>query len=327
MSEAQEHYHSPETDIGVAKRVLSIETMALQELTASLDQNFVDALDVFSNTKGKVIITGMGKSGHVGCKIAATMASTGTSAFFVHPGEASHGDLGMISQDDSILALSNSGESAELFDIIQYAKRFSVPLVAITKNADSTLGKAADIVLVLPSMEEACPMRLAPTSSTTMSLALGDAIAVALLERRGFSSSDFKIFHPGGKLGTQLLYVTDLMHSGDDMPRVRDDATIKDAVMEMSSKRGGCVAVFDQAGGLLGMITDGDLRRHLSPDLLEKSVTQIMTKNPKMISAKTMAAEALAVMNAKSITSLFVEEEGHAVGIIHIKDCIAAGVA
>ena len=317
-----------QSDIDVAKRVLGIETEALQKLADGIDENFAKAIDIFDKTEGRVVITGMGKSGHIGSKIAATMASTGTPAFFVHPGEASHGDMGMITQQDSILALSNSGESSELFDILQYAKRFSVPLVAVTRDENSTLGKAADVVLKLPTMQEACPMRLAPTSSTTMSLAMGDAVAVALLERRGFSSSDFKVFHPGGKLGQQLLYVTDLMHSGEDMPRVSSNATIKDAVVEMSSKRGGCVGVLEEGTDkLLGMITDGDLRRHLSPDLLDKSVAEIMTKNPQTISGKIMAAEALAIMNQKSITSLFVEDNGVVSGIIHVKDFLAAGVA
>jgi arabinose-5-phosphate isomerase len=277
--------------------------------------------------KGRIIVTGMGKSGHIARKIAATMTSTGTPAHFVHPGEASHGDLGVITADDAVLAISNSGETAELSDIIAYCKRFSIPLIGMVRRKESKLVDAADIPLVLPEIPEASPTG-APTTSTTMMLALGDALAVALLERKGFTKEDFSAFHPGGKLGAAFMLVDALMHSGNELPLIGDCATMQEAILTMTAKRFGCVAVLSGKQHLAGVITDGDLRRHMQPDLLHKNVTEIMTKNPLTIRPGALAAEALNIMNARSITSLFVvNDEKKPVGIIHIHDCLRAGIA
>jgi arabinose-5-phosphate isomerase len=256
------------------------------------------------------------------------MASTGTPAYFVHPGEASHGDLGMIRQDDVILALSWSGETAELADIITYAKRFSIPLIAITSSADSALGRQADVCLCLPKSEEACPNGLAPTTSTTMQLAMGDALAVALLEARGFSASDFRLYHPGGKLGASLSYVRDVMHAGDRLPLIRPDATMGEAILEISAKGFGCVGVIDPAGKLIGIVTDGDLRRHMAPDLVTTRVGDIMTSKPRTIVADLLAAEALEILNSRKISALFVlDGEGRPAGVVHLHDLLRVGVA
>ncbi|MBX6366383.1 MAG: KpsF/GutQ family sugar-phosphate isomerase [Rhodospirillales bacterium] len=318
---------SPAADIEVARRVLLAEKRGLEALAASLDASFAAAIEVFAAVRGRVVVTGMGKSGHVARKIAATLASTGTPAQFVHPGEASHGDLGMIASGDAVLALSNSGETAELDDIIAYATRFRIPLVAMTRRAKSVLAEAADVALVLPATEEACPLGLAPTTSTTMMLALGDAIAVALLERKGFSSDDFKIFHPGGRLGRRLLRVAEIMHAGDAVPLVPRGTPMSEAVLVMTAKSFGCVGV-TQGGRLAGIVTDGDLRRHMEKDLLARPVEEVMTANPKTIDAGALAAEALAIMNEHAITSLMVvDEERRPQGILHIHDCLRAGVA
>jgi arabinose-5-phosphate isomerase len=269
----------------------------------------------------------MGKSGHVARKIAATLASTGTPAQFVHPAEASHGDLGMIAASDAVLALSNSGDTAELGDIVAYAARFRIPLVAMTRRAPSVLAEAADVALVLPATEEACPLGLAPTTSTTMMLALGDAIAVALLERKGFSSEDFKVFHPGGRLGRRLLRVADIMHGGSAVPLVPRGAPMSEAVLVMTAKSFGCVGV-TEAGRLAGIVTDGDLRRHMESDLLARAVEEVMTASPKTIGPGALAAEALGIMNERAITSLMVvDEERRPLGILHIHDCLRAGIA
>jgi len=269
----------------------------------------------------------MGKSGHVARKIAATMASVGTPALYVHPGEASHGDLGMITPADAILALSYSGETGELADLVGYTRRYSIPLIAITSKADSTLAQAADVALTLPAAAEACPLGLAPTTSTTMTLALGDALAVALLERRGFSSDDFQVLHPGGRLGKRLVRVRDLMHDGDALPLVDRALTMAEVLIIMTAKGFGCVGVIEADGALAGVITDGDLRRNMAPDLLGRTATEVMTAAPKTIRPEALAAEALGHMNAKAITSLFVVTDGKPIGIVRMHDCLRAGVA
>jgi arabinose-5-phosphate isomerase len=271
----------------------------------------------------------MGKSGHVGRKIAATFASTGTPALYVHPAEASHGDLGMITAQDVVLALSNSGETPELADIVAYSRRFAIPLLAIVGRSPSSLAETADLALILPKRPEACPMGLAPTTSSTAMLALGDALAVALLERRGFGSHDFSLLHPGGKLGRRLVRVDQLMHSGSELPLVGLDAGMSEVLLEMTAKRLGCVGVLNGQGGLAGIITDGDLRRHMSPALLERRAVEIMTAGPKTIRPQALAAEALAVMNQseRPFTVIFVVEDSRPVGALHMHDCLRAGIA
>lgn len=316
-------------DILSAKRTIDKEVEALRMMEDELNGTLTQALDLMQNTKGRVIVTGMGKSGHVGSKIAATLASTGTPSFFVHPGEASHGDLGMLTKDDIVLAISNSGETKELSDIILYCKRYDIPLIAISKNPNSTLGKMGDILLKLPDDGEACPLGLAPTSSTTATMVLGDILAVCLLERRGFSKTDFRQRHPGGKLGSYLLKVSDLMHKDNEMPLVKTGTPLQTALLEMTSKMLGCVGIVSNDNKLIGIITDGDLRRNLSPDMLTKTADDIMTHNPKCVGPDILAAEAINTMNTtgKGITQLFVVEEQKPVGIIHMHDCLRAGVA
>ncbi len=316
-----------EDDLKSARRVLQLEAEGLKALSDTLDHDFASAVCLLSKTKGRIVVTGMGKSGHIGRKIAATLASTGSPAFFVHPGEASHGDLGMVTSQDAILALSNSGETAELSDFIAFSRRFAIPMISITSRRDSTLSEAADVSLVLPNAREACPLGLAPTTSTTLTLALGDCLAVALLERRGFSADDFQQFHPGGSLGNQLIKVKELMHSGDALPIVKPDMLMSDTLIEMTAKHFGCVAVTDDKTKLLGVITDGDLRRNMTDDLIKKAARDIMTTGAKTITANALAVEALGIMNSKAITSLFVvDTDGHIDGIIHIHDCLRAGI-
>jgi len=315
------------SEIASARRVLRLEAQGLQELSENLDGRFVDAIDLLAKMEGHVVVTGMGKSGHVARKIAATLASTGAPAMFVHPAEASHGDLGMIQTRDVVMALSNSGETSELADLVAYTRRFSVPLIALTFKPDSALAAAADVALVLPPTQEACPMGLAPTTSTTVMLALGDAIAVALLERKGFSPDDFHMLHPGGKLGVQLLKVRDLMHKGDELPLVPVGALMADALLVMTEKSFGCVGVVEKNGDLKGVITDGDLRRHMSGQLLNGTVDEVMTIDATCTRADALASEVLGVMNAMAITNLFVVEGKKPVGIVHIHDCLRAGVA
>lgn len=307
-----------------AKRVLIAESDALKTLADKLDDNFSNAIEKIKTIKGRVIVSGMGKSGHVGRKIAATLASTGTPAYFVHPGEASHGDLGMITADDLVLALSNSGETHELTDLIGYTRRFEIPLIAITSGADSELSRHADIALLLPKLPEACPLELAPMTSTTLMLGLGDALASALMAARGFTADEFNHFHPGGKLGRKLLKVSDLMHGADDLPLCSPDTNMKDVLVLMSTKGFGCVGVVkDQK--LSGIITDGDLRRHMSDNLLNERADTIMTAAPRTTRPEALAAEALAQM--KKITTLFVvDSAGMPVGILHIHDLLRAGV-
>jgi len=315
------------SDLASARRVLEIESKALATLAGALGPTFTRVLDVIGGVTGRVVVTGMGKSGHVARKIAATLSSTGTPALFVHPAEASHGDLGMIAKGDAVFALSNSGETPELSDLITYSKRFGIPLIAVTGGGDSALAKAADVALTLPDSEEACPLGLAPTTSTTVMLALGDAIAVALLERKGFSSDEFHLLHPGGKLGRRLLKIADIMHTGDALPLIAVGAAMSDALIEMTAKSFGCVGVVDGKGRLKGVVTDGDLRRHMSPKLTSRTVDQVMTKGAKSIAPEILASEAVGFMNANKITNVFVVEGGRPVGIVHIHDCLRAGVA
>jgi len=314
-------------DLEIARKVLETEADALRALGSTLGDTFLHALDILADVQGRVVVSGMGKSGHIGRKIAASLASTGTPAFFVHPGEASHGDLGMITADDAVLAMSNSGETNELADLVAHCKRFSIPLIGMSSRSDSALSRAATASLVLPQAPEACPMGLAPTTSTTLMLGLGDALAVALLERKGFSPADFHIFHPGGKLGRKLLKVSDLMHSGDDLPSVTGDMKMSEVILVITAKRFGCAAVVDGAGRLDGVITDGDLRRHMGEDILDQIATEVMTGTAKTLGPDALASEAVALMNANSITNLFIVEDGRPVGILHVHDCLRAGVA
>ena len=317
--------------IASALRTLETEAGGLAALAAAirdgLGQPLIAAVELIRHAHGRVIVTGMGKSGHAARKIAATLASTGTPAFFVHPGEASHGDLGMIAPDDVIMALSWSGETAELKDLIDYSARFRIPLVAITAVADSTLGRAADVTLVLPQAREACPHNLAPTTSSLMQLALGDALAVALLESRGFTAIDFRNLHPGGRLGAALTFIRDLMHGGTEMPLKPVGTKMSDALVEMSAKGFGCVGITDPAGHLVGIITDGDLRRHMRPDLLAAYVEDVMTKGPNTVRPDQLASEALEILNSLKRTVLFVVEGRRAIGIVHMHDLLRAGVA
>ncbi|MDP7143372.1 MAG: KpsF/GutQ family sugar-phosphate isomerase [Alphaproteobacteria bacterium] len=326
-----------ETLLDQAREVLAIEAQALGTLSGSLDQNFVDAVDIISKMKskagnrGRLIIAGIGKSGHVARKIAATMASTWTPAYFVHPGEASHGDMGMIAEDDIVLMLSNSGENAELSDLIHYTRRYDIPLIAMTSNPESFLATHSDIVLLLPKLEEACPNNLAPTTSTTMMIALGDALAVTLLKQMGLTADQFRKFHPGGKLGQQLLTVTDLMHGVDALPLVGLDTTMDKAILEMTEKNMGAVIIVDDNKALKGIITDGDLKRHMSADLLQKSVTDIMSTSPMTVARSALAVEAMNIMTktpGRYLTSLIVvDDQGAFCGMIRLQDCLQAGVA
>jgi arabinose-5-phosphate isomerase len=318
------------SDLQVAREVLNTEAAGLLSLAASLGDRFGQAIDRLSSVTGRLVVTGMGKSGHVGRKIAATLASMGTPAQFVHPAEASHGDLGMIVPGDAVLALSNSGETVELADLVAHTRRFALPLVAITGQADSALAKAADVALILPKAAEACPMGLAPTTSTTMQLALGDAIAVALLTRRGFTAADYRQIHPGGKLGVRLRRVRDVMHAGDAMPLAPPGMKMETALVRMTEKRFGCLGIVGDDGVLLGIVTDGDLRRAMGPDLLSRRAGDIMTPSPRTIGPEALAVEALHMMNAsgRPITTLFVVDgAGCPLGILHVHDLLRAGLA
>jgi arabinose-5-phosphate isomerase len=317
--------------IASAIRTIDVEAAGLASLRAALGNglgvSFASAVERIRHSTGRVIVTGMGKSGHVGRKIAATLASTGTPAHFVHPGEASHGDLGMIRAEDVILALSWSGEATELGDIVAYSRRFRVGLIALTSGAESRLAVEADIALVLPKVEEACPIGLAPTTSTTMQLALGDALAVALLEARGFTRDDFRIFHPGGKLGAQLRKVRDIMHVGATLPIVREDATMAEAIIEIGAKGFGCTLVLDKDDRLVGIVTDGDLRRSFRPGLAELAVSEVMTRNPRCIGPDMLLAAAMEFQESHKIMALIVVEGRKAVGLVHYLDLLRAGAA
>jgi arabinose-5-phosphate isomerase len=321
----------PHAFVASALRTLETEREGLAALAAAmcggLGPAFVAAIDTIRRARGRLIVTGMGKSGHVARKIAATFASTGTPAFFVHAADASHGDLGMITSDDVMLVLSWSGETEELKNLIDYSRRFGIALIAVTVNVESTLGKAADIVLALPQTREACPHNLAPTTSSLMQLALGDALAIALLESRGFTAIDFGVFHPRGKLGAALKLIRDVMHPGAAVPLIARGALMSEAIVEMSAKGFGCVAVTDDSGKLAGVITDGDLRRHMRADLLNARVDDIMTASPKVVRPDQLASEALQLINSSKITALIVVESDRPVGIVNFHDLLRAGVA
>ncbi len=314
--------------LAAARRVIDVEVEGLRALSAGIDEAFARAVARLAAHKGRSVLCGVGKSGHVARKIAATLASTGTPAQFVHPAEASHGDLGMITTEDTVIALSRSGETKELADVVAYCRRFGIPLIAMTARPQSMLGRAADIVIALPDAAEACGVTQAPTTSTTLQMALGDALAVALLERRGFTASDFNAFHPGGSLGAALAKVADLMHSGDAMPLVGEDAPMSEAIVAMTAKSFGCVGVLDADGGLAGIITDGDLRRHMDASLLTRRAGDVMTRNPRTTAPDALAADALRRMTGESpkITVMFAVDDARPVGIIHMHDLLRAGV-
>jgi arabinose-5-phosphate isomerase len=320
----------PAALVASAKRALRIEhngvKMLMEAMDGTLGEAFVQAFELIRSTHGRVILSGVGKSGHIARKIAATLASTGTPALFVHAAETSHGDLGMITSDDVLLVLSTSGETADLRNLLRYAQRFEIPLIAMTSRAQSTLAVAATVVLPIPSAPEACPIGLAPTTSTTLQLALGDALAIALLEDKGFSAIQFRDFHPGGKLGASLTYVREIMHSGERMPLCGADCLMSQAILVMTEKSFGCLGIIAEDGSLCGLITDGDLRRHMCVDLLKLPASEIMTLQPKVIDPNVFAREALSLMNAQKITSLFVVEENKPVGIIHIHDLLRLGL-
>jgi arabinose-5-phosphate isomerase len=317
--------------IDSALRTLEKEAGGITALAAAirgeLAQPFIAAVELLRGARGRVIVTGMGKSGHVGRKIAATFSSTGSPAFFVHPGEAGHGDLGMITADDVIVALSWSGETAELKSLIDYSRRFRIGLIAVTAEAESTLAHAADVVLALPQAKEACPHNLAPTTSSLMQLALGDALAIALLESRGFTPLDFGLLHPAGRLGAMLKFVRDIMHKGEGVPLAPLGTSMADAIVEMSAKGHGCVGITDRDGNLAGIITDGDLRRHMRPDLLDALVDDVMTRGPKTVRPDQIASEALEILNSSKVTVLMVAEAGKPVGLVHFHDLLRAGAA
>jgi len=314
-----------------ALRTLDAEGGGIDALAAALRDglgaSFAAAVDLIRAAQGRVIVTGMGKSGHVGRKIASTFASTGTSAFFVHPGEASHGDLGMIANNDVIIALSWSGETVELKNLTDYSRRFRIGLIAMTANPESTLAKNADVVLALPQAREACPHNMAPTTSSLMQLALGDALAIALLEGRGFTAVDFGLLHPGGKLGAQLKTVAEFMHASDTVPLTPLGTRMSDAIIVMTTKGFGCVGITDPRGLLVGMITDGDLRRHMRNDLLDQRVDDVMTRSPKTVRPDQLISETLELLNSTKVTAVFAVEGGKPVGIIHIHDLLRAGAA
>lgn len=317
--------------IASAQRTLDLERSGLEALQTALadglSQHFAKAVHLMREARGRVIVSGIGKSGHIAQKVAATLASTGTPAFFVHPSEAAHGDLGMITRDDVLLAFSWSGETAEFSGLMTYAGRFAVPIISVTSRAESTLAGASAVALVLPQSKEACPHGLAPTTSTAMQLALGDCLAVALLESKGFSATDFKVFHPGGQLGAKLKFVSDIMHSGADLPLAGGAMAMSEALVIMTEKSLGCIGVTGDSGALVGMITDGDLRRHMGPDMLSLTVAEIMTKNPKTIAPDLLASAALELVNSMSITAVFVVEDGKPVGLVHVHDLLRSGIA
>ncbi|MDR0677440.1 MAG: KpsF/GutQ family sugar-phosphate isomerase [Holosporaceae bacterium] len=314
-----------EKELEYAKSVIIKEIQGLQSMHDFMNQSIIDALNMLYRKKGHIIVSGMGKPGHIGRKISATLASTGSPSFFLHPGEASHGDLGEISKDDVLLILSLSGNTQELIPLLSYANRFGINIVAITSDQESILAKSASINIIMPRIKEACPYNLAPTTTTTMMLALGDVIALCLLKRREFNRDDFKNLHPGGSLGKRLLMVQDLMHT--NIPIVRESDLMRSVLKEMSEKSFGCACIVDKKGMIIGIITDGDLRRKISPDFLEKTASEIMTPNPKIVSKETFAQEATKIMNIHKITSLVVTENKVPCGILHIHDCLKAGLA
>ncbi|MEP1934062.1 MAG: KpsF/GutQ family sugar-phosphate isomerase [Roseibium sp.] len=314
-----------------AERTLESEIAGLSALRLALKDGlaapFQKVCDLIQASNGRVVVTGIGKSGHIGTKIVASLASTGTPSFFVHASEASHGDLGMVTQDDVVLAMSWSGETQELASIVAYTRRFKVPLVAITSRENSTLGQAADIVLKLPSVAEACPHGLAPTTSAMVQLAIGDALTVSLLEGRGFTAQDFRVFHPGGRLGASLKTARDIMHDGNSVPLVSTSTPMSDGIVLMSQKTFGVLGVVDELNQLIGIITDGDLRRHVSSNLLDKTAGEIMTESPKTVPPGTLSGSILELLNSLKITSVFVVEDGRPVGIVHLHDLLRIGAA
>ena len=317
---------SNKSDISVGQEILKEEATALTDLANQLNETFTQAVDTLANIKGRIIVTGMGKSGHIGAKIAATLASTGSPAFFVHPGEASHGDLGMITEEDAVIAISHSGGSKELADILAYCTRYKVPHIALTGKAESTLGQAATVILLNGVKEEACPLNLAPTTSTTATLALGDALAVALMTRKGFQKEDFSRYHPGGKLGAQLLTVSELMAKGDALPTVTPTTSTNDLFAELTSKNFGCVGVVEN-NQLKGIVTDGDIKRHFTPEIFNQTAADIMTSSPITITAEAFATRAVQIMQDKRITVLFVvNDQNEPLGLIHMHHCLQAGV-
>lgn len=312
--------------IDSAIKTIQTEIEGLNSLFSCFNENYVKAIDLILNCKGRVVVSGMGKSGHIGNKIAATLASTGTPAFFIHPAEASHGDLGMITNNDVVILLSNSGETKELRDIIFYCRRFEIPIIAMVRRAESDLVKSSTIAFVLSKIPEANKVN-APTTSTTMMLALGDAIAVSLIDAKNFNDENFGVFHPGGKLGAAFIRVKDIMRKDSQIPLIDQDKKMSEALIEITSKHLGCTGVLDQEKNLIGIVTDGDLRRHIAPDFLEKTAKEIMTKNPAVIEENMLAVDAIALMNKKSITSLFVANDRKVIGVLHIHDCLRIGVA
>ncbi len=327
----------PSKDIDAGVRVLRLESDALKVLADSLDQSFIDAVSAMAACSGRIVVSGMGKSGHIAGKVAATFASTGTPAQFVHPAEASHGDMGAITSQDLVLLFSNSGETKEIGDLIAHTRRYQIPLIGVASRPDSMLIKSSDVGLVLPKVDEACPMGLAPTTSTTLMIGLGDALAVSLMERRGFSSDDYRILHPGGELGKSLIRVLDIMHTGDEIPLVNQDAPMRDVIREITEKQLGCAGIIDENGGLVGIITDGDLRRQIGADLLSLKAREVMTPKPRTIWEGALAAEAVGLMNKPPhpITCLFVIAEDDTVatrsrkpsGVLHLHDCLRAGIS
>ncbi|WP_421726697.1 KpsF/GutQ family sugar-phosphate isomerase [Bauldia sp.] len=313
-----------------ARRTVEFEQAGLAALQAALDNGlagpFTATVDLIRGRSGRVVVSGLGKSGHVGRKIAATLASTGTPSLFVHAAEASHGDLGMVTGDDVVLALSWSGETAELRSVVEYARRFDIPLVAMTADATSSLAREADIVLLLPRVAEACPHGLAPTTSTLLQLGLGDALAIALLESHGFTAEGFHAFHPGGKLGANLKFVRDIMHRGDALPLTAVGTAMSEGILLTSEKGFGCLGVVDDGRNLVGIITDGDLRRHLGPGLLDRRVEDVMTRSPKTVPPDMIVGAAIDILNQAKITALFVVEDRRPVGIVHMHDLLRTGV-
>lgn len=332
---AKEKIMTKPADLDIAAKAIQIEIEGLHALADSLDENFVAAIDAIhamkADHKGRLIIAGIGKSGHIAKKIVATLASTGTPSHYVHPGEASHGDLGMVTRDDIVLMISNSGENPELSDLIQYTKRFGIPLIGMTSRQDSALAQHSDILLLMPNMPEACPNGLAPTTSTTITLAYGDAIAVALLARMQLTPEQFGIFHPGGKLGKRLMTVAEVMKPLEDIPIMNSDGTMDQAILLLTSKNLGCVVISDDGRTPTGIITDGDLKRHMGPDLLSKPVSEVMTPNPMTVEQSELAAKAVNMMTGSPnqyITSLIaLDENQHLSGMIRLQDCLQIGIS
>lgn len=331
MPSAEPAQAAADAAVRSALRTLEFELGGIEalkrEMAGALGDSFAGAVALLESLSGRAIVSGMGKSGHIGQKIAATLSSTGTPAFFVHPGEASHGDLGMITPEDAVIALSWSGETAELANLLTYARRFAVPIIAITSRSNSSLAKAAQHALILPQATEACPHGLAPTTSSLMQLAIGDALAIALLEGKGFTAHDFKVFHPGGQLGANLKHVSDFMHTGERLPLTGPDTRMSEALVLMTEKSFGCLGVVDAEGKLIGILTDGDLRRNMGDGLLKAEISKVMTRSPKTIAPDALASAALNTLNTAKITALFVVEDERPVGIVHIHDLLRLGVA